>query len=152
MTTATETKPVPAWKARQDLAQAMSYKQISKFIKREYIGQVQGLKQPHGGEVELVRWIIEEGKEIEQVFELTNDKGLGAILHRLFFELWREAENEVVEALKLAEFAAEMVEDYKEVGWSNKAKFMGVDGIIQAQERQSAIYGKIQTALYVAGK
>ena len=152
MTTATKEEKVSAFQARQDLAQSLSYKQISKFIKREYIGQVEGLKHPHGGSVELVRWIIEEGKEMEQVLELTNDKGLGAVLHRSFFELWREAENEVLEALKLAEYAAEMVEDYKEVGWSNKARFMGTGGITQAQERQRAIVDKIQTALYVAKK
>jgi len=156
MTTATEatteSKPVSAHQARQELAQHLSYEQISKFIKREYIGQVEGLNNPRGGSVELVRWIIKEGKEMEQVLELTNDKGLGSVLHSAFFELWREAENEVLEALKLAEYTAEMVEDYKTKGWSNKAKFMGTGGIIQAQERQSAIISRIQTALYVAKK
>lgn len=152
MTTATETKPVSAYQARQELAQSLSYQQISKFIKYDYIGKVEGLTRPHGGSVDLVRWTIEEGKEIEQVLELTNEKGLGAILHRAFFELWREAENEVLEALKLAEYTAEMVEDYKTQGWSNKAKFMGTGGIIQAQERQSALVREIQTALYVAKK
>lgn len=149
---ATSAEKVSSYQARQELAQSLSYKQISKFIKREYIGQVEGLNNPRGGSVELVRWIIEEGKEMEQVLELTNDKGLGSVLHSAFFELWREAENEVLEALKLAEYAAEMVEDYKEVGWSNKARFISLGGITQAQERQRAIIDKIQTALYVAKK
>lgn len=152
MTTATTEKPKTAWQIREELAQGLSYKQVSKFIKREYLGEVEGLKHPHGGTVCLTRWTINEGTEHEEVLELTNQKGLGAILHREFFELWREAENEIKAAIELAEYAAEMVEDYKTQGFSNKARFMGTGRITEAQDRQIAICDKIRTALYVAKK
>lgn len=150
MTTAIQEKATPR-QERENLAQSLSLKRVEKIIKREYIGEVEGRKLGSGSTVTLCRWTIDQGRDTEKILELTNEKGLGAILHQSFFDLWREMQNEISAALDLAAYSAEMVEDYKMKGWSNKATFLNAEAILQAQERKMEVIRRIDTALYVAG-
>ena len=150
MTTATEEKKVSPQQLRREEASKISLEMTRKFINREFIGKVEGLTHPVMGQVELHKYTIEQGRENEQVLELTNHKGLGAVLHRAFFDLWRAYEDEVINTLELAEFSAEMANDLRTKGYSNKARFIETSRILEAIERQKAIIEKIQTALFVA--
>jgi hypothetical protein len=149
--TTTETKPAPAWKVREDLAQGLAHKEIEKWFKREFIGEVAGLKTPRGSAVYLLKFTFDEGKETEKVYELTNQKGLGSVLEYAFFDLWTAKTEEIKLALELADSVNEMVEEYKAKGNSHKARFIGGGiAIEQAKKKQEEIWRKIETARYVA--